>query len=394
MGTEGLNCFVCDAAAVGRYFTLATCRTQSSKIRIIEKLGQLVGDKYMVVISNDDIICRGCASMMNTLDRLEKEMNSLRSVVLRYLEKKYELEEDELSKQVTPQTNNNTRLTGSKKSLGTNELAGKKRKAASMDGDVEEWTGSEKDKKEGKANTWLQCDKCKYTTLYNSFMIHHVRKHNSNESAKKAGDMVDKPANNQVIISDTQKPGKDQTENSEAMVSLHNKMMEIIENQKIGNVVVEASEDVVTAVTHKDDALSDTSETVEMIAAEINDFAADDERAIIAANANAGHSTQQVDDAAAAANSAPPAEHVTLQVAPGDDSIDASSTICMVDENGMIVQKMEQAEDGTLYVQVMDNPDSTKQVLSVAEDGSVQMVEVMWDEMVNPEAVEDDNMSF
>lgn len=50
----------------------------------------------MVVISEDDIICRGCANMMNTLDRLEKEMGSLRTVVLRYLEKKYDLKEGEL----------------------------------------------------------------------------------------------------------------------------------------------------------------------------------------------------------------------------------------------------------------------------------------------------------
>lgn len=50
----------------------------------------------MVVISEDDIICRGCATMINSLDRLEKELGSLRSMVLRYLEKKYDLEDGEL----------------------------------------------------------------------------------------------------------------------------------------------------------------------------------------------------------------------------------------------------------------------------------------------------------
>lgn len=50
----------------------------------------------MVVISEDDIICRGCANLMNTLDRLETEMGSVRNVVLRFLEKKYALEEGEL----------------------------------------------------------------------------------------------------------------------------------------------------------------------------------------------------------------------------------------------------------------------------------------------------------
>ena len=49
-----------------------------------------------MVISEDDIICRGCANLMNTLDRLETEMGSVRSVVLRFLERKYSLQEGEL----------------------------------------------------------------------------------------------------------------------------------------------------------------------------------------------------------------------------------------------------------------------------------------------------------
>ncbi|GFG38019.1 hypothetical protein Cfor_02316 [Coptotermes formosanus] len=93
---EELRCFVCDIVVSGRYYTLATCRTQSTQVRLIEKLGQLVGERYMVVISEDDIICRGCANLMNTLDRLETEMCSVRNVVLRFLEKKYALEEGEL----------------------------------------------------------------------------------------------------------------------------------------------------------------------------------------------------------------------------------------------------------------------------------------------------------
>lgn len=54
-------------------------------------------NRYMVVVSEDDIICRSCTTMMNNLDRLEKEMSSVRSVILRFLEKKYDLEEGELA---------------------------------------------------------------------------------------------------------------------------------------------------------------------------------------------------------------------------------------------------------------------------------------------------------
>ncbi|XP_075229365.1 putzig [Lycorma delicatula] len=386
MGTEGLNCFVCDGAAVGRYFTLATCRTQTSKVRLIEKLGQLVGDKYMVVISEEDIICRGCASMMNTLDRLEKEMNSLRTVVLRYLEKKYELEEDELLKNSLPSQKNFSKL-GQKKGSGSNDLVARKRKAASMDGENDEWNSLDRDKKDGRSNTWLQCDKCKYTTLYNSFMIHHIRKHGEPSKKSLTEDKPQTESSTSATEKTTEitKSLQDSSQSKEESIPLQT--MEIIDgNNKLNR---DQNSHTITAM-QKDDSMSDESETVEMIAAEINEFT--DERVMIsnsAVESTADSQSENVRDVGADGQ-----EHVTLQVASGEDSIDGSNTICMVDENGMIVQKMEQAEDGTLYVQVMENPDSTKQVLSVGEDGSVQMVEVMWDEMVNPEAVEDDNIPF
>jgi len=41
---EQTRCFVCDDEVLGRYYALATCRTQSSRSRVIEKLGELVGE--------------------------------------------------------------------------------------------------------------------------------------------------------------------------------------------------------------------------------------------------------------------------------------------------------------------------------------------------------------
>ena len=40
-----LRCFVCDAKVEGRRYALATCKTQASRSRIIEKLGELVGER-------------------------------------------------------------------------------------------------------------------------------------------------------------------------------------------------------------------------------------------------------------------------------------------------------------------------------------------------------------
>lgn len=45
---EDLQCFVCDAKVQGRHYALATCRTQSTRTRVIEKLGELVGERYVL----------------------------------------------------------------------------------------------------------------------------------------------------------------------------------------------------------------------------------------------------------------------------------------------------------------------------------------------------------
>ena len=45
--TDILQCFVCDVKIQGRHYSLSTCRTQTTKNRVIEKLGELVGEKYV-----------------------------------------------------------------------------------------------------------------------------------------------------------------------------------------------------------------------------------------------------------------------------------------------------------------------------------------------------------
>jgi hypothetical protein len=61
-------------------------------------------------------------------------------------------------------------------------------------------------------------------------------------------------------------------------------------------------------------------------------------------------------------------------------------------------------EGSAVYVQVVevgktdeemeDSGSITKQVLTVSEDGTVEMVEVMWDEMVSPDVGTEQDTSF
>lgn len=240
--------------------------------------------------------------------------------------------------------------------------------------------GSQKD---SKANIWMQCDKCKYTTPYNIFMTHHLRKHSLPKEQENTED-------SKTIALDEVNEGDQKDEEETSDVTNHNNETESVEpllkKQKLG---MEES----SLVVHKESSMSGESETVEMMAAEINDLSQD--RVVISEVQNVNVKVGVPVTVNGEENRE--GEHVsTLQVGEEDNgSLDTSNAICMVDENGMILQKMEQAEDGTLYVQVMDGGDPTKQVLSVGEDGSVQMVEVMWDDMVAHTAhTEDDNMPF
>ncbi|XP_071565040.1 uncharacterized protein [Temnothorax nylanderi] len=160
---EPSRCFVCDDEVLGRSYALATCRTQNSRTRVIEKLGELVGEGYMVVISEDDVICRSCGVFVNTLDRLETEMRNTRDHILRFLEQKYSLQDGELCGD-KPKPCQPPQITRS----------GEKEISVRCDEPRNESPGGSR-RILKRSHSWLQCDKCKYTTHLNSFVMHHLR---------------------------------------------------------------------------------------------------------------------------------------------------------------------------------------------------------------------------
>lgn len=123
------------------------------------------GPGYMVVISEDDVICRSCGILINTLDRLEMEMRKTRDHILRFLEQKYSLESGELR--------------GDKpKPCQPPQITRSGMKDTSVY--CKPWNESDSNPADSKrklkrSHSWLQCDKCKYITQLNSFMMHHVR---------------------------------------------------------------------------------------------------------------------------------------------------------------------------------------------------------------------------
>lgn len=61
-----------------------------------------MSEKYVVVVSNVDKICRTCANLVNNLDRLEYETMNTKHTLLSSIEQKYGLHDDDLYKKAAP----------------------------------------------------------------------------------------------------------------------------------------------------------------------------------------------------------------------------------------------------------------------------------------------------
>uniref|UniRef100_A0A1B6CNZ6 Uncharacterized protein n=1 Tax=Clastoptera arizonana TaxID=38151 RepID=A0A1B6CNZ6_9HEMI len=377
-GNEGLICFVCDAVIVGNYYALASCRTQRTRTRLIEKLGQLVGEKYMVIISEDDVICRGCSAMINNLDRLEKEMLSIRNIVLGFLEKKYDLDSGELINTHVPfPPQKTTNVSNMKKTM---TMASRKRKAAALEKEDKKLVDPVKSN--DTKSIWLQCDKCMYQTPYDSFMVDHMQRHSPKNNSSSLPEKKDK-------VNVLNEPPPAPSPSPQLNISQQNLEPEVVVTEP-EEVKVEVND----SSTHQKDKGQDEPsepETVEMIAAEIQELGVsvnteDESSKGIPVNLVQEEIDSKQDFIGEQAHIA------TLEVE-GEEGVINTNAICMVDENGMIIRKMEQAEDGTYYMQVMDG-DPIKQVMSVNEDGTIEMVEVMWDNIGDTNGNEEDNMPF
>jgi len=293
-------------------------------------------------------------------------------------------------------------------------------------------------KTDPKSNVWMQCDKCKYTTHYNAFMIHHIRQHvkKKNATCDYCGDEVQSGGS----------CAKQCTTNNS---SAEGKQMKHTPKQ-----VQKYLTDDGSAVIRCEGSDTAESETVEMITAEINEFrtsgkGTDCQNVISTVQTTEGEPAKNgvTDESMLSAvhNAVEPAttaiiidqgqensaslgqmksDNVTIEVADVPEraegnvevqlnDVDGSTptAICVMDMSEdssaeqptlLTVQKMED-ESSAVYVQVVevgkteeteDARNVTNKVLTVSEDGTVEMVEVMWDEMVSADVGTEQDITF
>lgn len=66
-------------------------RTPYSNVGLPAKIGQLIGDSFMVVVGVSDTMCARCASLINHLDKLETDARTVKKTLMGYIAAKYQL---------------------------------------------------------------------------------------------------------------------------------------------------------------------------------------------------------------------------------------------------------------------------------------------------------------
>lgn len=94
-------CFVCDQKVSGEKVILASSISTHSKVTLPEKISQLIGDDYVVAVTEQDCVCKRCASLLNHMDKLENELTLVKRALTSNISHKYKINFNDSS--ATPQ---------------------------------------------------------------------------------------------------------------------------------------------------------------------------------------------------------------------------------------------------------------------------------------------------
>lgn len=93
-----VKCFVCDERVLlCSGVPMLQTTTQASNTDLPTKIGQLMGERFMVVVSVDDVLCRKCHALVNHVDKLENDLMLVKRSLRNHLKKKYGLSEDQFT---------------------------------------------------------------------------------------------------------------------------------------------------------------------------------------------------------------------------------------------------------------------------------------------------------
>lgn len=92
------RCFICDEMVQGSTaYIVAETVTASTHTKLTTKIARLVGETFMVIIGVEDLICRRCYNLFNLMDKAEFEADRFKGQINKFLNKKYNILDDEVS---------------------------------------------------------------------------------------------------------------------------------------------------------------------------------------------------------------------------------------------------------------------------------------------------------
>lgn len=83
------DCFICGKKSAVKDLPLIQTQTVFSRITLGEKLQEVLGSKYVVLISSKDSICWDCGAILNWIDRYEYKVDLMKEHILDHVHEKY-----------------------------------------------------------------------------------------------------------------------------------------------------------------------------------------------------------------------------------------------------------------------------------------------------------------
>lgn len=90
------ECYVCGENAGANSAILTEAITTATCTKLPNKIGRMVGNSFIVVVCVDDVVCKRCISMFNHMDRLENDLDRVKTNILNLINKKYGITEAEI----------------------------------------------------------------------------------------------------------------------------------------------------------------------------------------------------------------------------------------------------------------------------------------------------------
>lgn len=93
--TGGLatRCYICDERCEPQT-SVTDMTTTHTATKFPNKLAQLVGEGFLVIVCGEDYVCSRCTNLVNYYDRLENDVERVKTNLISLLNKKYAINED------------------------------------------------------------------------------------------------------------------------------------------------------------------------------------------------------------------------------------------------------------------------------------------------------------